>query len=328
MSETFDQEFVKISGEETSLRSALAELDARRIYLADRRRKARQEKAKYELARWLGPVMTQVDVWPIYAIYILAIVGPSALVMFGLAKAIWFPTWLAAMVSLITAIVILYYGWRLRDVEADIRQRFREDYQNAIQRLELEITDLASEWKLLGSQQETTQAKLTKLLVRKQQVENEISVQQEKERQENEQIREQDERDKKQEKLRWLNSRWETLRGIPFEEFLANVLRLHGHEVETTPASNDQGVDLVAVIHGQRFAIQAKGYANTVGNEAVQQVIAGMNLYNCDHAAVITNSSFTNSALILAESNDCLMIDNTRIPALIINGWPEEGVKR
>lgn len=328
MRDTSDQEFLKICRDEAALRSALAEVDVRQNRLADKRRKARQEKTRYELARWFGPLITQVDVWPIYAIYFLAIVGPSSLILFGLAKAIWLPTWLAAMISLITAIVVLYYGWKLRDVETDIRRRFCEDYHNAIKHLELEIANLESELKLLGSQHKSTEKKLTELLVRKQQIENEISVQREKDLQEREQIRVRQEREKKQEKLQLLNSRWEILKGIPFEEFLACVLRLHGYQVETTPASNDQGVDLVAVIHGQRFAIQAKGYANTVGNDAVQQVIAGMKLYNCDRAAVITNSSFTNSALILAESNECLMIDNTRIPTLIFNGWPEEGVKR
>jgi|GEM_PF-6547597 len=128
MRETSDQELLKICEQENALRLTLAEFYNHRASLADKRRGARQEKAQYELARWLRPVINRVDVWPIYAIYILAIVGPSGLVMLGQARAIWLPTWLAAMFSLITAIVVHYCGWRLRAVETDIRRCYRQDY--------------------------------------------------------------------------------------------------------------------------------------------------------------------------------------------------------
>jgi hypothetical protein len=42
-------------------------------------------------------------------------------------------------------------------------------------------------------------------------------------------------------------------------------------------------------------------YSTPVGNDAVQEVFAGMNYYECDHAVVVTNNSFTKSAIDLSE---------------------------
>ncbi len=90
---------------------------------------------------------------------------------------------------------------------------------------------------------------------------------------------------------------WRILQGIPFEEFLADVFREWGFDVETTKASGDQGVDLRVTKNGVKTAVQAKGYvSSTVGNTAIQQAFTGMKFYNCDKCMVITNSTFTASA--------------------------------
>jgi HJR/Mrr/RecB family endonuclease len=328
MSAAIDQNLEKICAEERSLRATLGEVESQLSQCLVKRREVREEKAKYERALWIGPVITTVDVWPLYALFVLAVVGPSALLVFGVLRAIWLPTWLAGSGAALAAAGVGYCGWRLRDVETDIRRRYQDNPASHIQQLQPEIHEWDNRLKSRTHQRDTLQRQLSEMLAQKQAIEAEIVLTKEKHRAEEELQREKEERDKKQAILQLLNGRWETLRGIPFEEFLAKVLRLHGYQVELTPASNDQGVDLVAVINGQRVAIQAKGYANMVGNESVQQVIAGKRFYQCNCAAVITNSSFTKSALVLAESNECLMIDYTVIPMMIFNGWPEKGVRR
>lgn len=111
---------------------------------------------------------------------------------------------------------------------------------------------------------------------------------------------------------------WQHLTGIPFEDFLADVLRHHGHDVETTKTSCDQGIDLLVTIMGGRIAVQAKGYlGGSVGNGAVQEAHAGMTYYSCQSAVVITNSTFTKAARDLAASVRCTLIDGTQIPDLI-----------
>lgn len=103
--------------------------------------------------------------------------------------------------------------------------------------------------------------------------------------------------------------RWKEMRGSQFEDFLAEVFHELGYEVEQTGQSGDQGVDLIAERQGQRIAIQAKGYVDSVGNAAVQQAYTGKAFYSCHSCAVITNSRFTTSAQEAAAKVDCILIN-------------------
>lgn len=110
---------------------------------------------------------------------------------------------------------------------------------------------------------------------------------------------------------------WRSLRGVDFEDFLADVFRELGYHVETTKASGDQGVDLIVTGKGRRIAVQAKGYADPVSNSAIQQVHTGMVFYQCVSCVAITNSRFTGPAQTLAVAVGCLLVDGSRIPDLI-----------
>ena len=95
---------------------------------------------------------------------------------------------------------------------------------------------------------------------------------------------------------------WRSLVSIDFENFLSDVFIGLGFEVQTTKASGDQGVDLVLTKSELRIAVQAKGYPHsTVGNDAVMQVVAGMNHYRCARCVVVTNSTFTRAAVELGD---------------------------
>ena len=112
-----------------------------------------------------------------------------------------------------------------------------------------------------------------------------------------------------------MSQEWRLLRGIPWEEFLRQLLECQGYSVEMTKASGDQGVDLIARVSGVSIAIQAKGYANNVGNAAVQQAYTGMAIYGCTHCAVITNSEFTQSAIAAARKTGCILVGCSEIPS-------------
>ena len=114
--------------------------------------------------------------------------------------------------------------------------------------------------------------------------------------------------------------RWRHLTGETWEGYLEQIFLKHGYKVERTKVTGDQGVDLI-VSHGRiRLAVQAKGYAGSVGNKAVQEVVAGRIYYQCTHSAVITNSSFTKSAQELAEKTDCILIDGSGVGRLHSHG--------
>lgn len=89
--------------------------------------------------------------------------------------------------------------------------------------------------------------------------------------------------------------------GVRYEQFCCRYLQDRGFRTSTTPASGDQGVDIIAIKEGVRYAIQCKYRTDgDVGNDAVQQVFAGKNFYDCDIAVVMTNAGFTAKAKELA----------------------------
>jgi HJR/Mrr/RecB family endonuclease len=118
-------------------------------------------------------------------------------------------------------------------------------------------------------------------------------------------------------KYQLIHTDWRALRGVDFEHFLSRAFEMLGYHVQLTKASGDQGADLLITGKGARIAIQAKGYAHSVGNHSVMEVVAGMNYYQCTSCAVITNSRFTSTARHLAQANGCRLIDGAQIPDLI-----------
>ena len=97
--------------------------------------------------------------------------------------------------------------------------------------------------------------------------------------------------------------------GIEFEDFLCNYFKNHGYECSMTKASGDQGVDLIAKRDGTVVAIQAKCYSGTVGNHAIMEAVAGSRFYNANQCMVITNSTFTKTAIELARANNVILWD-------------------
>lgn len=100
------------------------------------------------------------------------------------------------------------------------------------------------------------------------------------------------------------------MEGHDFEYWCANVLKdMLYTNVEVTPGSGDQGVDILAEKNGIKYAIQCKRYSSDLGNAPVQEVHAGKYLYHCHIGAVITNRYFTKGAKELAEATGILLWD-------------------
>ena len=102
-------------------------------------------------------------------------------------------------------------------------------------------------------------------------------------------------------------------KGHQYEIDVAKYLRRCGYwGVKVTGTSGrDYGVDIVAR-KGlfSKYAVQCKRYSNPVGVQAIQQVVAGKRVYNCNKAMVVTNNVFTKNARVLAEENGVYLIPN------------------
>ncbi|MBR1757719.1 MAG: leucine-rich repeat protein [Lachnospiraceae bacterium] len=91
-------------------------------------------------------------------------------------------------------------------------------------------------------------------------------------------------------------------RGHEYEYYCADYLKERGFtNVHVTNASGDNGVDIIAVKGGIRYAVQCKYWKSNVGNHAVQEVFSGMTYYGCSRAIVITNSNYTSAAINMAK---------------------------
>jgi len=86
-----------------------------------------------------------------------------------------------------------------------------------------------------------------------------------------------------------------------FEEACAAELRARGWAARATKKSGDQGVDVIAERNGIKVVLQCKLYNGSVGNAAVQEIIAGCAFEKAHHAAVVTTGQYTASARQLAE---------------------------
>ena len=106
--------------------------------------------------------------------------------------------------------------------------------------------------------------------------------------------------------------------GTDFEALTCDILASNGFELaQSTKASGDFGVDVLAYRDGISFAIQCKRYNYDVGIEAVQQVYAGRAFYECHVAMVLTNQYFTPAARKLADKIGVVLWDRDMLEELL-----------
>ena len=100
------------------------------------------------------------------------------------------------------------------------------------------------------------------------------------------------------------------LDGDKFEALIKRLYEGAGYTAQLTGRTGDQGGDLVVVRDNAKKVIQAKLRSRmSVGNDAVQQVVAAKGIYNCPEAVVITNSTFTPEAKELARVHGVELVD-------------------
>lgn len=101
--------------------------------------------------------------------------------------------------------------------------------------------------------------------------------------------------------------------GIEFEHYVARLLEKHGFEQVSLTERYDMGVDIVAEKDGERWGVQVKRYNGLVKAAAIRQVVTALNIYGCQRAMVVTNSTYSNVADRLATSNGCVLIDRNEL---------------
>lgn len=104
------------------------------------------------------------------------------------------------------------------------------------------------------------------------------------------------------------------LSGLEFENLLIEQFQKLGYKTIETPTTGDFGADIIVDTKSEtRFIIQCKRFKNKVNLKAVQEVVGALAHFNGDIGIVITSSSFLNSAIKLAESNDIELWDKNKL---------------
>ena len=105
--------------------------------------------------------------------------------------------------------------------------------------------------------------------------------------------------------------------GAEFERFVGKLYTRLGYTVSLTTAGADQGVDLILRKGDRQIAVQAKRWTGSVGNTAVQEVIAGKLYYGCTDGMIVTNSTFSKSAIALAAKDPTISLIDGRALSIL-----------
>ena len=122
--------------------------------------------------------------------------------------------------------------------------------------------------------------------------------------------------EEKNKMMTYVGQRIETIdkfSGEEFEELLCFHFKRLGYRVRITPQTRDYGADLFLEQNGERVVVQAKRYNTKVPIGAIQEIVAAKAFYKAEKALVVTNSTFTKSAIQLAEANDVELWDRYEI---------------
>ncbi len=107
--------------------------------------------------------------------------------------------------------------------------------------------------------------------------------------------------------------------GKTFEKYLEVLFEKLGYRVERTRYIGDYGADLVTAKDGVKTVIQAKRYKGKAGVKAIQEAVAAKGYYDCQKAMVITNSFFTQQAIVLARRNQVELWDRDELVAALLS---------
>jgi HJR/Mrr/RecB family endonuclease len=110
-----------------------------------------------------------------------------------------------------------------------------------------------------------------------------------------------------------------TMSPTEYEQFCADRFSAIGWVARLTKGSGDQGADIICESNNQRMVVQCKLYSGSVGNAAVQEVIAAREYEYADLAVVVSNAPFTNAARELASAANVRLLHHDEIQTISLS---------
>lgn len=111
------------------------------------------------------------------------------------------------------------------------------------------------------------------------------------------------------------------LSGIDFEMVCQQLVENMGFETETTKASGDGGIDLIAYNHqpllSGKYIIQCKRYSGSVGEPIIRDLYGVVMSERANKGILMTTGVFTKSAVAFAEGKPIELIDGNQFNILL-----------
>ena len=112
-----------------------------------------------------------------------------------------------------------------------------------------------------------------------------------------------------------------TLSGIEFENLCQVLLQKAGFDVETTKASGDGGIDLIARCHQPffdgKYIIQCKRYAGGVGEPIIRDLYGVVMAEHANKGILMTTGYFSMSAINFSHNKNLELIDGEKLAELL-----------
>lgn len=152
-------------------------------------------------------------------------------------------------------------------------------------------------------------------------VQDKIKAEQEEIERQQERLREEQKEQHKQEVNNIVGSDINVLSGIDFEGVCQQLIENMGFETETTKASGDGGIDLIAYNHqpllSGKYIIQCKRYSGSVGEPIIRDLYGVVMSERANKGILMTTGCFTNSAITFAEGKPIELIDGEKLSELL-----------
>lgn len=100
----------------------------------------------------------------------------------------------------------------------------------------------------------------------------------------------------------------DAMSGVDYEQHCGDLLSAAGWKVMLTRATGDQGVDILAKLGECRVTFQCKRQLRPVGNQAVQEALAGAIFEDARFGAVVSNQPYTEAAKQLAQKTEVMLL--------------------
>ena len=104
-----------------------------------------------------------------------------------------------------------------------------------------------------------------------------------------------------------------TINGYEFEDYVSNILRNMGFEIEQTTYSNDGGIDIIAnfnkPIFSGRYIVQCKNWQGNVGAPEIRDLYGVVMDQRANKGILITPSDFTEQAYGFAKGKNIELIN-------------------